>query len=678
MKTVGGRSAGSVPGPTLPPSPATAGGRLGPRVVMLVLAAVLLAAAGLKAHQLSTSPVIGKGLLNQRWFLAALTEFELVLGVWLLSGLYRRLAWAVTVACFLAFTAAAFQKGLAGESSCGCFGKLPVPPWVMLIVDVFAVAMLVYWRPDLRRPAAAVVKHFRLRLAGSAGLAAAAGIPIALAMAAYQPGAISETGEILGEGRFVVLNVGSWRDKPLPLLRHVDIGEKLAQGKWTAILYHHDCPYCQEQLPKCTETAKKAGAQRIAFVEMSPYAPAGKGIAPTGPQCIHGKLSSIREWVVQTPAVVVMDSAIVISAQEAKGDVPLSEGMGRFAFPKTAPVVPVASAAGGHDFGFVGPGTVHYVAFNLRNPAGTPLKLRKVHSECGCMQVVDPPAVIPAGGEAAVKVRLAAPKKTLTYSKRVIVLPEGNRPAIALQVSARVGLPLEAEPKTIDLGMLVVGEQRQAFLTVVNHGDKAVRPVYGTSTLAGCLPKVPRADVPPGGRLAIPIEVRAAGTSAMTATAATETGTVRIQTDSDKQPTVEAQVRYGVSRAYRLSRGVIDLGAVAPGQKRTAILEVVSSGQSGPFVKSCRPAELRGFLPLAPAAAAAPAAGEIAVTTTGRSALIQCTFTAGQAEGPLGGKIILELADHGQPVEVPIVGQVTLKPNLVAQPKEPPQGKEAS
>ena len=55
-------------------------------VVRVALALILLVAAALKGHQLATEPVANKDIFSYRWSLIAMVEFELVLGLWLLSG----------------------------------------------------------------------------------------------------------------------------------------------------------------------------------------------------------------------------------------------------------------------------------------------------------------------------------------------------------------------------------------------------------------------------------------------------------------------------------------------------------------------------------------------------------------------------------------------------------------
>ena len=122
-------------------------------IARTLLGVLLLVAGGLKAYQLATEPVAGGGLLAGRGWLIVKAEAEIIFGLWMLSGLLRRLTWAAAVTCFAAFCGVALYKGLSGAESCGCFGKLPVNPWYTLVLDLAAVVALVVWRPDLRTAA---------------------------------------------------------------------------------------------------------------------------------------------------------------------------------------------------------------------------------------------------------------------------------------------------------------------------------------------------------------------------------------------------------------------------------------------------------------------------------------------------------------------------------------------
>lgn len=75
-------------------SPSREGGY---RVVRYFVGLLLLVAASLKAYELLTQPVLGEGILQSRFFLAAVVEFELFLGFWLLAGVYPRLGRLVAV-----------------------------------------------------------------------------------------------------------------------------------------------------------------------------------------------------------------------------------------------------------------------------------------------------------------------------------------------------------------------------------------------------------------------------------------------------------------------------------------------------------------------------------------------------------------------------------------------------
>ena len=98
--------------------------------------------AALKTHQLATEPVLGAGLLDSRWFQAAVVQYEVLLGFWLISGLFPRAACWAALGTFGVFALAAAARGIAGEASCGCFGRVSVSPWLTLVIDVSAIVAL--------------------------------------------------------------------------------------------------------------------------------------------------------------------------------------------------------------------------------------------------------------------------------------------------------------------------------------------------------------------------------------------------------------------------------------------------------------------------------------------------------------------------------------------------------
>lgn len=149
--------------------------------VLKALGVLLISAALLKGHQLMTEPVANRDIWSYRPFLIFQVESELALGIWLLSRLFRRLAWLVAGFLFGLFCCFTFYKALTGAASCGCFGKVHVNPWITLAaIDLPAVATLIAFRPaitirDLRSSTATILRTLRLflriihRVGGMAG-----------------------------------------------------------------------------------------------------------------------------------------------------------------------------------------------------------------------------------------------------------------------------------------------------------------------------------------------------------------------------------------------------------------------------------------------------------------------------------------------------------------------------
>jgi len=104
-------------------------------IVVKILAIVLLTAAVLKGWQLLTEPVANNDIWSYRPFLILTVELELALGIWLLSGLFKKATWLVTLLCFSLFSAITFYKALTGAESCGCFGSVHVNPWITLFAN---------------------------------------------------------------------------------------------------------------------------------------------------------------------------------------------------------------------------------------------------------------------------------------------------------------------------------------------------------------------------------------------------------------------------------------------------------------------------------------------------------------------------------------------------------------
>lgn len=239
--------------------------------VRVAVGVLLLTAAGLKAHQLATEPILGTGLLDSRWLLMATVEFELFFGLWLLVNIWPKPTWTAAVACFGLFAGVSLYKVLSGEASCGCFGQVQVIPWYTLMGDATAVALLAAFRPRVANTDNPVsLARLAVHATGLLAVWLVMSAPVtSWAIASFQSDTshdLSALGEVFDppDGRpIVVLEPEKWIGEPFPLLpfikplageallpaeAHPDLGERLLQGKWTLVLYSTNCSECQTYL----------------------------------------------------------------------------------------------------------------------------------------------------------------------------------------------------------------------------------------------------------------------------------------------------------------------------------------------------------------------------------------------------------------------------------------------
>jgi hypothetical protein len=130
-------------------------------VVRIVLGVLLLTVAGLKLYGLNVTAIPRAGWFATPQVQVVAAEWELVLGLWLLSGAYPAGAWLATVGTFLAFAGVSGFYGWVGVANCGCFGVIRTSPWTAFAVDVAALGLLAFARPRFPtgpgRPAAGAV-----------------------------------------------------------------------------------------------------------------------------------------------------------------------------------------------------------------------------------------------------------------------------------------------------------------------------------------------------------------------------------------------------------------------------------------------------------------------------------------------------------------------------------------
>jgi hypothetical protein len=282
--------------------------------VRIALGLVLLIAAGLKGHEFATEPAVRVGLFESRWFLIGLIELEFSFGVWLLLGFYARVTWRLAMICFSTFAILSLVKALWGYQSCGCFGKVAVNPWLTIGVDCAAVSALFRWRPA-RVSLNSHRGHGPIRFAGTLALVLLVAIPTGVAI--DRIAVVGLAGEVLHDTGPTAFDPENWIGKPFPLLDDIDVGHRLATGRWIVILHRPGCVKCKQQIPRYEHAAfdlqRQKDAPSMAMIEVPPYSHAHGGSVIANALWITGRLSQNSKWSIAVPIELELDHGTVLA-----------------------------------------------------------------------------------------------------------------------------------------------------------------------------------------------------------------------------------------------------------------------------------------------------------------------------------------------------------------------------
>jgi thiol-disulfide isomerase/thioredoxin len=278
------------------------------KIVMFIAGVVLLVASVLKFHQLLTEPILSKGFWESWEFFLIQIPLELGLAIWLLSGLFRKVAWLLGLIAFAGFIGVTLQKWIIGAESCGCFGMITVKPWItLLFMDVPMFLAFAIFRPKgekLLPPPWPSLRYFL-----------AIAIPTFILLPTIEYVLITHKPPMVSE-KYEVIEVAKWTNQQWPLLQYVDIADKLQTGDWVVLMYHNDCPNCKEAMPIYEKFYNdlKGNNVDMAFVEMLPYEDGELQLMSADSKVNKGRLGNAKMWYAETPVVVVLRDGLVLKA----------------------------------------------------------------------------------------------------------------------------------------------------------------------------------------------------------------------------------------------------------------------------------------------------------------------------------------------------------------------------
>jgi len=256
------------------------------------LGGVLCLAAVLKAVSAFSSPLEG---LNAILALAG-SCVEVVIGVALILRFRPSISLPAAGLLFVLLAGVSWIGTVRGVASCGCFGAVPMPPWVLLVFDAGA-AIALLWEPLTSAAGALTLKQ-------PVALAAACIVIFVVGLAAGsilypRLGAVTSvlTREAIATASTVVIERSNLKPgRPFPLLPYFHIDADLSRGDWKIILARAGCRKCERRLRG--GDCKPDGLERVAVVLTEEK----KGWA-LDKECeaILGRLSQDKTWSFDAP-----------------------------------------------------------------------------------------------------------------------------------------------------------------------------------------------------------------------------------------------------------------------------------------------------------------------------------------------------------------------------------------
>ena len=339
------------------------------KIVMTLAGLLLIAAAILKFQEMlsicipswRTNPL---GFWESYEFFLIQIPLEFAMGVWLVSGLFRKAAWIVGTLAYLGFIGATLTKGITGAESCGCFGKIHVDPWITLFaIDipfflllaicrpkgykllppwpnmfyllavavptiglmVMAAPALVTFRPDCikavdARPDATgqlKLQLHKLKQELSGKQQEIGTLKQTIIEFQQAPPKPFENGSAQPEPTEIEAPVADTIDTPpvveqwdwLEFVVEDEVRQQISEGLTLVLMYHHDCEICAEKVPAYSNYYAEMvelgnEAFKIAFLAVPPYG--DEGPVPEETTCILGTLTDEQDWLVMSPYVVAL------------------------------------------------------------------------------------------------------------------------------------------------------------------------------------------------------------------------------------------------------------------------------------------------------------------------------------------------------------------------------------
>jgi hypothetical protein len=227
---------------------------------------------------------------------------------------------------------------------------------------------------------------------------------------------------------------------------------------------------------------------------------AGRCAANAAPSRRSGRLTTIL-----LATCVIFLGAIIWSSARTRASLRRPGASAGAAEPTTASVVAADKLVA--DLGYIEPGGRRTIRYLVPNASEHDAKVVNVVAECACTRLTKQSSVIPAKGTAAFEMIFDAPSEVMRYAKRVVLYTDREqRSTIALELRARIGLPLRAEPSSVTVGASATASTAPT-VELTNDGEVPVTLQGVTCDAPGYSVELLEKTVKPGCTVTISIVV---------------------------------------------------------------------------------------------------------------------------------------------------------------------------
>ena len=265
--------------------------------LVLIFAAIMKSGSGGPTSPLKADPLTGTNIIP--WLIVT----ELAMASWLLVGGLDRIRHFCLLSLFTLFASAAAIETLHARPTCGCFGRLTIPPAATCTFDISVVIALHWFGSERNR-----VIGWRPRFIQSGLMTAIIlGASLPIYGMAFAPAATNS--------RLAIPEPTALVNHRFPLFDSIDGASALQRGRWVVVFYHYDCDDCLAAIPNYRALAASEEGQadplKVAFIALPPFAPTGKDPVFASSNTLHLSLRRDPEWVAATPIMLVLESGRV-------------------------------------------------------------------------------------------------------------------------------------------------------------------------------------------------------------------------------------------------------------------------------------------------------------------------------------------------------------------------------